>query len=199
MRSVMISIKPKWCDLIANGKKTVKVRKTRPKIETPFKCYIYCTQSDLLTKSHYNGKIYVATSKKCQKALERNGNITLSGMVVGEFVCDRIFPVDCDYTAPFDKNKGIHIDKESCLSKEEFIKYTKLQGAYGWHISNLVIYYDKPKELREFYKSGGGVLSYDEWIGIYNGNGDATSSYESYKNVFKLKQPPQSWCYVEEG
>lgn len=44
MKSVMISIKPKYCELIASGKKTVEVRKTRPKIETPFKCYIYCTK-----------------------------------------------------------------------------------------------------------------------------------------------------------
>ena len=44
MKSVLISIKPKWCELIANGKKTVEVRKSRPKIETPFKCYIYCTK-----------------------------------------------------------------------------------------------------------------------------------------------------------
>ena len=44
MKSVLISIKPKWCELIASGKKTVEVRKTRPKIETPFKVYIYETQ-----------------------------------------------------------------------------------------------------------------------------------------------------------
>ena len=40
----MMSIQPKWCELIANGKKTIEVRKTRPKLETPFKCYIYCTK-----------------------------------------------------------------------------------------------------------------------------------------------------------
>ena len=44
MKSVLISIQPKWCELIASGKKTVEVRKTKPKLETPFKVYIYCTQ-----------------------------------------------------------------------------------------------------------------------------------------------------------
>ena len=44
MKSVLISIKPKYCELIASGKKTVEIRKTRPKIEPPFKCYIYCTK-----------------------------------------------------------------------------------------------------------------------------------------------------------
>ena len=45
MTSIMISIKPKYCKLIANGKKTVEVRKTKPKIDVPFKCYIYCTKN----------------------------------------------------------------------------------------------------------------------------------------------------------
>ena len=30
MKSVLISIHPKWCELIASGKKTIEVRKTRP-------------------------------------------------------------------------------------------------------------------------------------------------------------------------
>lgn len=43
MKSVLISIKPKWCDFILSGEKTVEVRKTKPKVEPPFKCYIYKT------------------------------------------------------------------------------------------------------------------------------------------------------------
>ena len=35
MKAVLISIQPKWCELIASGKKTVEVRKTKPKLETP--------------------------------------------------------------------------------------------------------------------------------------------------------------------
>ena len=52
MKSVLMSIRPEWCEKIANGKKTIEVRKTRPKLETPFKVYIYCTlpsQSELFT------------------------------------------------------------------------------------------------------------------------------------------------------
>lgn len=33
MKAVLISIKPKWCDLIRRGRKTVEVRKTCPKLE----------------------------------------------------------------------------------------------------------------------------------------------------------------------
>ena len=33
-----------FVDKIVNGEKTIEVRKTRPKLETPFKCYIYETR-----------------------------------------------------------------------------------------------------------------------------------------------------------
>ena len=42
-KSVLISMRPKWCEKITSGEKTIEVRKTRPKLDTPFRCYIYCT------------------------------------------------------------------------------------------------------------------------------------------------------------
>lgn len=210
MKEVLISIQPKWCELIANGEKTIEVRNTKPKLETPFKCYIYCTKSELLTKSHYNGKIYVASSKKYQNALERNGNITLSGKVIGEFVCDRINTIkkrgidnNFDYCyLSLDKwgNDDIELEitavKNSCVLRDDLNDYGEnSRMLYGWHISDFKLY-EKPKDISKFYKVG--MLSYDDWLyGIYNGNGGARSSYESYKNAFKLSKAPQSWCYVE--
>ena len=41
MKAVLISIRPKWCEKIISGEKTIEVRKTRPKMNPPFKCYIY--------------------------------------------------------------------------------------------------------------------------------------------------------------
>lgn len=46
MIAVLISIRPKWCEKIISGEKTIEVRKTRPKMDTPFKCYIYCTKPE---------------------------------------------------------------------------------------------------------------------------------------------------------
>ncbi len=40
-KAVLISIRPEWCQKIVTGQKTIEVRKTRPKITPPFKCYIY--------------------------------------------------------------------------------------------------------------------------------------------------------------
>lgn len=39
----MLSIRHKWVEKIVNGEKTIEGRKTKPKLDTPFKCYIYCT------------------------------------------------------------------------------------------------------------------------------------------------------------
>lgn len=147
--SVMISIRPKWCELIASGEKTIEVRKNRPRLATPFKCYIYCTANkdthDLL-EWHIDGKIKKMNSK-----------------VIGEFICNHI-----DYV----RNYGDCVDwldvEWSCLSAQEIIDYAKDKKGnfvytFAWHISELQIY-DEPKEL----------------------------------NIFSLKRPPQSWCYVEE-
>ena len=124
MKSVMISIKPKWCKLIAKGKKTVEVRKTRPKLETPFKVYIYETKA--LYKP--NG---------CNHLFKGEGK------VIGEFVCDEI--IGGFWVTPF----ADYLQKQSCLSYREVWDYSNGKPIFSWHISDLVIY-DKPKELSEF-------------------------------------------------
>lgn len=40
-KAVLISINPTWCEKIVSGEKTIEVRKTRPNMNPPFKCYIY--------------------------------------------------------------------------------------------------------------------------------------------------------------
>ena len=120
MKSVLISIHPKWCDLIANGKKTIEVRKTRPKIETPFKCYIYCTKPKMITRYVFRPEDYPeymrpektvfcktpdASSPFCS---EVNGN----SKVIGEFVCDKIDDFYC---------ASVPYRKENNLGYEQFI------------------------------------------------------------------------------
>ena len=127
-KAVLISIRPKWCELIASGQKTIEVRKTRPQIKTPFKCYIYQT-------------------------LPKSGDWNdMDGHVIGEFVCDKIEP----FTAG--SFGGDENQKKACLSQEEMIGYfceqkeldgNTLKIGYCWHISALKIY-DKPKKLSDF-------------------------------------------------
>ena len=40
-KAVLLSIRPNWCKLIASGRKTVEVRKNEPKLDKPFRCFIY--------------------------------------------------------------------------------------------------------------------------------------------------------------
>ena len=48
--NILISIKPKWCSKILNKEKTIEIRKTKPKLDPPFKVYIYCTMDSNLYK-----------------------------------------------------------------------------------------------------------------------------------------------------
>ena len=128
-KAVLISIRPQWCDKIIGGEKAIEIRKTRPKTETPFKCYIYCTQSGV--------------------ALGAWGK---HGKVIGEFTCDRI-----DRLAPANEPYGIYdIDDDyvlqTCLENGALWDYGHGTPLYGWHISNLRIY-DEARDLGEFQRA----------------------------------------------
>ena len=168
VKAVMISIRPKWCEKIANGEKTIEVRKTRPKLETPFKVYIYCTSGrpDL--------NIPISPERLMQDYLDTGSMQSLNcplgnGKVIGEFTCDRIYELAPLNHAPND------VEKQACLTREEIVNYLKGTG-YGWHISDLLIY-DQPRELSEF-------------TGLRNTRFGAAP--------YDIKRAPQSWCYVEE-
>ena len=114
MKAVLISIQPKWCELIASGKKTIEVRKTRPKMETPFKVYVY------MIKHKWIFKHLPFLKNRFAK-------------VIGEFVCDDII-VD---------ERGENADvfsKYAQLSLVEQKKYGANKPLFGWHITDLKIY-----------------------------------------------------------
>lgn len=182
-KSVLISIRPEWCDLIASGKKTIEVRKTRPKIETPFMCYIYCTQSGKYKDGKSVKNIWL--NRGTDKRFIGNGK------VIGEFICRGIMQ-------PFDSLRLMA--KESCLTEEELLTYSNGKTLYGWRIADLKIY-DKPRELSEFY-----VHKYDTndyCIGCpHHECPDAEypccKCIADERNRAYLYRPPQSWQYVEE-
>ena len=177
MREVMISIKPRWVELIASGNKTIEVRKTRPKCETPFKCYIYCTnwKDNTYWKNHYKGKL---------------------GKVIGEFVCDRIDEFSVPYPAYFSEvdSNTESIIKSACLKPMDIHAYNGTHQTYGWHITDLVVY-DEPRELSEFYNYCNG-LCFDSSIKYRCVRFNPDSPYVC-DHIKPLKRPPQSWCYIE--
>lgn len=178
MKSVLISIQPKWCELIASGKKTVEVRKTAPK-EVPFKVYMYCSKG---------GYMYRCRFDENRLAIPEVWN----GKVIGEFICNKIEKFNVGSLRSDD------IEELACLSYTELINYfykpceldgkTAKQG-YAWHISDLKIY-DKPKKLSEFKKL----------CPIKNKDCPRCEFYSRYEGTCAnwLTRPPQSWQYVEE-
>ncbi len=201
MKAILMSVQPKWCELIASGKKIIEVRKTKPKLDVPFKVYMYCTKNELLTKSNYNGSIYVASNKKYQKSLEKNGNVTLSGKVIGEFVCDNINTIELcrEDVIEVGRCEREYVAAESaCMNYNDFLRYLGGRIGYGYHISDLVIY-DKPKELSEFNKLCKTTVEYEGEIcsDCLNCDWCIDDDY-AMKCDRSLARPPQSWCYVEE-
>lgn len=182
-KAILMSIQPKWCELIAIGKKTVEVRKTRPslmKLHPPFKCYIYCTKD--VPQKWFDEKKH--------------------GKVIGEFMCD-----DCSRLT---KAHYGYIEKQGCISKLKLKAYMGIgtdgelsysDGCYGWHISDLVIY-DEPKELSEFYapcpyrNPDGTRMNVPCPCDKYDWDYDEETG--KFYCTRRITRPPQSWCYVEE-
>lgn len=194
MKSVLISIQPKWCELIASGKKTVEVRKTRPKLETPFKCYIYETKD----KHFENIGVHYAD--------ERKDFIHHIGKVIGEFVCDDVTKI-----LNFITHFGVEgrsecelntIARASCLDYMDMLCYLGAdKDGYAWHISDLVIY-DQPRSVTGFYHYCGDDPKCDGCELLYYSNTECGKEEFCCSNMYgckPLQRPPQSWCYVVEG
>lgn len=187
-KAVMISIRPKWCEKIVRGEKTIEVRKNRPKLETPFRVYIYRTKG---TVPHIINDKWV--------------QMEVGGTVIGEFTCDRIYDLETKapggsyYVKGESQPTTNDVARQSCLTLKDMHEYLKAAKGYGWHISDLKIY-DPLKELSEFWlppekyceKELCGDCPYDQVADV---NGEYEFDCEWRR---PLNRPPQSWCYVEE-
>ena len=169
MKSVLIAIRPQGVEKIANGEKTIEVRKTAPQ-EVPFKCYIYETQGRTETPW-----------------IDEDGHFIYKGrgQVIGEFICNNASELDYVYYW----NNGYEF--ETCLTYRQVADYGKGKILYGWHISDLKIY-DTPKELSEFSRPcsyRGLCFSCKRTSFKKDGNLLCNT---------KITRPPQSWMYVED-
>lgn len=194
MVAILISIKPKWCDLIIRGEKTIEVRKSRPKIQTPFKCYIYCTKGTGRNTLNIPIPFERIRDDYTETGSMQSLNCPIgNGKVIGEFICDYIY--QCTTANHLDgadislDGADISIDEvaeRGCLSRYELEAYELsaeakenciyMIGLYGWQISNLKIY-DKPIELSELAGLRKTKFGYEPAV---------------------IASAPQSWRYVEE-
>lgn len=178
--AVMISIRPEWCVLIAQGKKTAEIRKTMPNhVQVPFKVYIYET----LGKS-----IGITTQHEGV------------GKVIGEFVCRSI----CEDTLSslVVKEDAEQTLQGTCLTKKKVLQYLGYEPSkkiylqkhisfFKWYISDLVMY-DKPKPIGDF-KRWNRTEDNAPCAHIPRAFGPCETC-----TACNLKRAPQSWCYVEE-
>lgn len=134
MKKILLSVHPKYCELIFNGKKTIEVRRNHPKLETPFEVLVYETKGQFI--------------KSVKGACTTYGYGR--GKVIGSFICDRIDEIEPDLEYYSD---GYDIDDdrlaETCLTREQLREYGKGVTLYGWHITKPKLF-DKPRELSEF-------------------------------------------------
>lgn len=178
-KAVLISIKPQWCGQIAQCRKTVELRKTRPNVELPFKAYIYCTNVKSM-----NLQDYVAVHKATCGAVD-----DWSGKIIGEFTCDKIDRLTHVEAMGSNEPAKLYIEtpdleyecaddllQAACLTEAETEKYLKGGDGYGWHISDLKIY-DQPLELPKF---------------------TGLQSTRFGMRPVEITRPPQSWYYVKE-
>lgn len=140
-KAVLISIRPKWCQLIAIEEKTVEIRKTRPKLETPFKVYIYAT------KAAKDEPFSYTVQKNYDAPGEKTYRYSCGGEVIGEFVCDKIDDIMISCSEP--NMRGIPFP-ETGLTDREIMDYLgNGKTGFSWHISDLVTSVE-PKKLSEF-------------------------------------------------
>lgn len=130
MKSILISIKPKYVAEILKHRKTIEVRKTKPKCDLPINVYIYCTKGDHIG---YLSNRYV-------------------GKVVAKFTLRKVEQfIDGIACATYPNNRE-YLDetiKKACLTYEQLCDYAPNESFYAWEISELKVY-DKPKDLIYF-------------------------------------------------
>ncbi len=177
-KAVLLNIRPEWCEKILSGEKTVEIRKTRPKLEPPFKCYIYCTLagSDSLFVNVLNrgcGRV------EPWRMARKNGTchwrvhlrMTSDALALNTVSSKKISSLQfLEAVSQYRKSKTMP-DGSPGMS------YADLKDLYGWNISDLKIY-DQPRLLSNFTRLRATKFGYEP---------------------VDIERPLQSWFYVEDG
>ena len=224
MKSILISIQPKWVALEMNGIKKIEVRKTAPKdwkdylsgktkeMPKPITVYIYCT-NDKNVELHYSEQ-YGAF---CDQSYGMEHYSTIGngcGKIIAKFTLNKIEKINVEY---FDTFNGLFLNnllQKSCLTIKQIDDYLGNKSGYAWHISDLQIL-TEPKSIRDcafmsekLYKKYQRDLqqAYEEddktLARLYSGCAledecaNCVELVEMTKHFYYVTTPPQSYIYV---
>ena len=210
MKSIMISIKPKWCAAIMNGEKTIEVRKNKALANAIQKLidengyadiYVYCSKNEVdicgrpTELVDYRGcAIYnqFQLVLKSSKATSDDEQPRFNGKVLFKFRCYKVEEIKNNLAMRFFTESAGEKEllEKSCLDGDQLFWYLAPQElkvkccGYAIYISNLEIF-DKPKELSEF-----------KHITHFRRYGSFRVDIE--EQIVPLTKAPQNFCYIEE-
>lgn len=175
MKSIMLSIKPKWVCKILNGNKTIEIRKKFPKDYVGW-VYIYCTKEKPNLWLPYEYDCF-ETDEASQPYLSDEPlldiDTKLNGKVVARFWCDKV--------SEWHNYSWQEITKNACITDKELQDYShNVKSLWCIHITKLEIF-DKPREIGEF------TTEWKKRIGTKN-------EYTRHA----IWKAPQSWCFIGE-
>ena len=176
MREICVPILPYWMAEIANGIKSLEIRKTKPK-ELPCVAWLYCSKGGrqyLIDKKAVSNGKYEACSHADLKNRNKTACITpksdcvLNGKVIGKCVIRKAYDLVTDPSGlvAIKENEQTLVHQEcwihkTSLTNQGLLAYLVHGYGYAWEISDLEIF-DEPMSLSDL----------------------------------GLKRAPQSWCYV---
>lgn len=188
MKSIIISIKPKWTAKILNGEKTIEVRKTAPKCELPCEVYIYCTKGAPYLYELFNHRYSLSKIEPPN---------SLNGKVVAKFTLNKVELIRYGvhgigyYPTEMSMNE---MAQRSCLYFDEVDNYLKRKDGYAWHIDpkSLKIF-DEPKELSDFER----WVSYKSCVECPYGEFEPSGLCRLCGEMKPVTNAPQSYMFVE--
>lgn len=223
MKSVLMSVKPKWFELIANGKTTVEIRKTKPKLEPPFKCYIYCTKGDFSiygdSKCYSTDYLGILKNGAMIEAFEKTSKLRRwNGKVIGEFICDEITEFESEFwdDETYERIQKIIKDcesyyeygeyeyetvatnedeehEENWLCKQSCVSWEEMREYIGAGINE---FYGWHISARKFYDKPKELNEFRKYVSFLDGESLAELEESGIANI-RIKKAPQSWRYVE--
>lgn len=152
-RQVLISIHPEFIQAIKDGRKTIEIRKRVPRLDPPYKCYMYCTKpkesviewvhdGDDLYGDTYHGKAFPVTTIISDYYGYWIGG--KAGYVVGEFVCDGII------TYGLGSKSVAEMAEKGCVTPKSIHEYAGNRDYLLGMVIGEKVFYEELLSLQEF-------------------------------------------------